>query len=138
MTSKLFRASLLALAFATPAWSADNCPERPPGAPYPWQTNKSYPGDEWAYLLISVDASGKPTDCKIGKHQFKPETGFWMCRAMMAQGDFKPEIKDGVAIATTVTRLFTVPGRARRMAEEKARKQYFRDHPEESSRCYPD
>lgn len=138
MKSALYCVGLIGLVLTSPAFADKPCPERTPGSGYPWQTNASYPGDEWAYLFISVDANGKPTDCKIGKHKFKPETGFWMCRAMMSQGDFKPAIKDGVPVATTVTRYFTLAGRARREAEEKARKQFFRDHPDESPRCYPD
>jgi hypothetical protein len=120
------------------AFAADNCPSFEPGQYYPWQKEGLMPGDQWAWLYIDVDAHGKPTNCKVGEHKYEPEMGFWMCRAMMAGGDFEPVMKDGVAVAGTVKRYMTVPGRARQRAEAAARKQWFKDHPEERPACYPD
>lgn len=96
------------------------------------------PGDEWAYLHIELDVQGRPKNCRVGKHQYKPETGFWMCRAMMGQGDFKPIIKDGIAVEGSVTRYMTLAGRQRKREEAAARKQWFKDHPEERASCYPE
>ena len=119
--------------------AADNCPEIKPGQAYPWQKGSELmPGDEWAYLHIDLDVKGRPKNCRVGKHQYKPETGYWMCRAMMAQGDFQPIIKDGVAVEGTVTRYMTVAGRQRRREEAAARKQWFKDHPQERPSCYPE
>lgn len=118
--------------------AANPCPVREPGQSYPWQKSGLMPGDEWAYLLIDLDTAGRPKNCRVGKHQYRPETGFWMCRAMMAQGAFEPVMKDGVAVEGTVTRFMTVAGRRRQRAEAAARKQYFKDHPEERPSCYPD
>jgi hypothetical protein len=95
------------------------------------------PGDEWAYLLIDLDAQGRPKNCRVGKHQYQPETGFWMCRAMMEQAGFEPVMKNGMAIEGTVTRFMMLPGRQRQREEEAARKQFFKDHPEERPSCYP-
>lgn len=125
---------------AAPVFAAANCPDHRPGAYYPWQlsSDKPMPGDQWAWLYIDVDATGKPKNCKVGEHKYEPEMGFWMCRAMMASGEFEPVMKDGVAVDGTVKRYMTVPGRARKRADEVARKQWFKDHPEERPGCYPD
>lgn len=125
---------------AGPVFAADNCPDHRPGAAYPWQSSMDKPmaGDQWAWLYIDVDATGKPKNCKVGEHKYEPEMGFWMCRAMIASGDFEPVMKDGVAVEGTVKRYMTVAGRARKRADEAARKQWFKDHPEERPTCYPD
>ena len=123
---------------AGPSLAATPCPELKPGQAYPWQKSGLMPGDEWAYLHIDLDVKGRPKNCRVGKHQYKPETGFWMCRAMMAQGSFEPIIKDGVAVEGTVMRFMSVAGRQRRRAEAAARKQWFKDHPEERASCYPE
>ena len=117
--------------------AATPCPVHNPGQAYPWQKSELMPGDEWAYLFIDLDTKGRPKSCRAGRHQYKPETGFWMCRAMMAQGDFDPVMKDGVAVEGTVTRFMTLAGQQRKQAEAAARKQFFKDHPEERPSCYP-
>jgi hypothetical protein len=129
--------SLVLSAASLPA--ANPCPVRQPGQAYPWSRSADLmPGDEWAYLYIDVDTKGRPSNCRVGKHQYQPETGFWMCRAMMAQANFEPIMKDGIAIAGTVTRYTMIPGRQRQREDEAARKQFFRDHPDERPSCYPD
>lgn len=122
-----------------PVVAADDCPPFRPGQAYPWQLSldKPMPGDQWAWLHIDLDATGKPKNCRVGEHKYQPETGFWMCRAMMASGDFDPILKDGVAVEGTVKRYMTVAGRARKRADDEARKQWFKDHPEQRPGCYP-
>lgn len=127
-----------ALLISSGLLAATPCPELKSGQAYPWQKSELMPGDEWAYLYITLDTKGRPKDCKVGKHKYGPETGFWMCRAMMAQGDFEPIVKDGVAVEGTVTRFMTVAGRQRKREEAAARKQWFKDHPAERSSCYPE
>jgi hypothetical protein len=125
----------------TGALAAESCPSFLPGQLYPWQqqsSDKPMPGDQWAWLYIDVDVNGKPKNCKVGDHKYEPETGFWMCRAVMASGQFEPVKKDGVVVEGTVKRYFTVAGRARKRADEAARKQWFKDHPQERPACYPD
>ena len=123
-----------------PVVAADNCPSHLPGEAYPWQSSldKPMPGDQWAWLYVDVDATGKPKNCKVGEHKYEPEMGFWMCRAVMASGQFEPVTKDGVAVEGTVKRYMTIAGRARKRADEAARKQWFKDHPGERPGCYPD
>ena len=120
--------------------AADDCPSHRPGAAYPWQlsSDKPMPGDQWAWLYIDLDVNGKPKNCKVGEHKYEPEMGFFMCRAAIAGGEFEPVIKDGVAVEGTVKRYFTLAGRARKRADEAARKQWFKDHPQERPSCYPD
>jgi hypothetical protein len=125
---------------STSVLAADNCPSFRPGDAYPWQlsSDKPMPGDQWAWLYIDLDVNGRPKNCKVGEHKYEPEMGFFMCRAVMASGEFEPVIKDGVAVEGTVKRYFTLAGRARKRADEAARKQWFKDHPEERANCYPD
>lgn len=56
---------------------------------------------------------------------------------MMEQAGFEPVMKNGMAIEGTVTRFMMLPGRQRQREEEAARKQFFKDHPEERPSCYP-
>ena len=135
-TAKWIGASLVL--FAAGLHAASPCPVREPGQAYPWSHSADLmPGDEWAYLYIDLDAKGRPTNCRVGKHEYQPETGFWMCRAVMAQANFEPIMKDGAAVAGTVTRYMMLAGRQRQREDEAARKQFFRDHPDERPGCYP-
>ena len=138
--TKWFAAGCAALVSSSMAVAADNCPPHSPGAYYPWQASgdKPMPGDQWAWLHIELDATGKPKKCLVGEHKYEPEMGFWMCRAMMASGEFEPVTKDGVAVEGTVKRYMTLGGRARKRADEAARKQWFKDHPGERPSCYPE
>lgn len=127
-----------ALTLSTGLPAAEPCPVFKPGQAYPWQKpGQLMVGDQWAYLYIDLDKKGRPKNCRVGKHKYGPEMGFWFCRAMMAQGDFEPIMKDGVAVEGTVTRFLSMPGRRRQREEEAARKQWFKDHPEERPSCYP-
>jgi hypothetical protein len=131
-------AAIAIIVLSTEAAAAEQCPEREPGEFYPWQTSEVMPGDEWAELHIDLDAQGRPKNCRVGKSKLKPETGFFMCRAMMAQGNFEPVTKDGVAVEGTVKRNFFLAGRQHRRVEQEARKKFFKDNPNERPSCYPD
>lgn len=136
---KSWPAALAIILFSSEASAtADQCPTREPGEFYPWQTSEVMPGDEWAELHIDLDAQGRPKNCRVGKNKLKPETGFYMCRAMMAQANYEPVEKDGVAVEGTVTRKFFLNGRQHQRAEAAARKKFFKDNPQERPSCYPD
>lgn len=138
MLMKKVAVAIAIIGMSSGAAAADQCPEREPGQFYPWQTSEIMPGDEWAELHIDLDAQGRPKNCRVGKNRLKPETGFFMCRAMMAQAKFEPVIKDGVAVEGTVTRKFFLNGRQHQRAEAAARKKFFKDNPNERPSCYPD
>ena len=135
-SSALLLSILLSSSSALAAESS--CPSFEPGESYPWQTSEIMPGDEWANLYIDLDEKARPTNCKIGKSKLRKETGFWMCRAMMAQGNFEPVMKDGIPVKGTVTRYMFLAGRTHRQADEAARKKFFKEHPEERPGCYPE
>lgn len=116
----------------------EQCPKFEPGQFYPWQTSEVMPGDEWAELWIDLDAQGRPKNCRIGKSKLKPESGYFMCRAMMAQGNFEPILKNGVPVEGTVKREMFLSGRQHQRAEAAARKKFFKDNPRERPSCYPD
>ena len=135
---KNWAAAFAIISMSSGAWTADQCPKFEPGQFYPWQTSEVMPGDEWAELHVDLDAKGRPKNCRVGKNKLKPESGYYMCRAMMAQANYEPIVKDGVAVEGTVTRNFFMAGRAHRRAEEVARKKFFKDNPQERPSCYPE
>jgi hypothetical protein len=62
---------------------------------------------------------------------------FFMCRALMAQGEFTPAIENGVPVPSSVDSLFRLPGRTSKREEARARKDFFKNNPHERSTCYP-
>ena len=138
MLMRAWAAAIAIVSLGSQAGAADQCPKREPGQFYPWQTSEVMPGDEWAELHIDLDAQGRPKNCRVDKAKLKPETGFYMCRAMMGQANFEPVTKDGVAVEGTVTRKFFLNGRQHQRAEAVARKKFFKDNPNERPSCYPD
>src|SRR5206468_4563136 len=78
--------------FGASAAIADPCPPHRPGASYPWDVPGVMSGDQWAELAVNVDTKGKVTDCKIASGNLENEMGFWVCRSILAQGEFDPQI----------------------------------------------
>jgi len=126
----------LMLVFPTQPALAD-CPHLVPGAPYPWQSEELMPGDKWADLSITLDKKGHPIDCKSSKGNVDPETLFYMCQAILREGEFEPIIRDGQPVEGTIPRHMMMPGRNHVRADEAARKKYFAEHPDQKSSCYP-
>ena len=95
-------------------------------------------GDQWADLSLDVDTKGKVTGCKIIKGNLASDMGFYVCHAAIADGEFDPVMKDGVAVAGTRVSHFVVQGMRHRDANAAARKRWFAAHPMERQSCYPD
>ncbi len=135
-TALLFASTLL---FGAPA-SAEKapCPPREAGQAFPWQNLKPMKGDGSAVVLIDVDKSGRPLKCGLGKNDIPdPETRFRLCRSYME--DWRgPAAAEGDPPVRTIKRQFTMLGYEHQMADQKARKLWFKQHPNERSECYPE
>jgi hypothetical protein len=132
--------SIVLVCIAASAQAADKtpCPHYRPGEPYPWVVNDLMSGDQWGDLSIDLDTKGKPTGCRAIKGNLESEMGFWVCRSMLAQGEFDPVMKDGVPVAGSRIEHFVLEGMRHRDANAAARKRWFAAHPSERQSCYPD
>ena len=133
----LIAVAILALAGAHLGADETPCPALDPGDLYPWQSRERMSGDQWADMLIDIDPSGKPTGCRVRKSNVSRDMHFFMCRALTAQGEFDPVIRDGVPVAGTIERSFLLAVSQRKRADERARKRYFAENPHERPSCYP-
>ena len=129
----------VALSSSSASW-ADKapCPPREAGQGYPWQTSGLMRGDQYAWVIITVDRSGRPIRCGVGDNNIPDrDMRFWLCKAYSddwraaaaAPGD--PETR-------TIKRQTIMTSYDHQMADKKARKLWFKQHPEERQECYPD
>lgn len=96
------------------------------------------PGDFWAWVHLEIDKDGRALGCGIGKTNISSQnTRSNLCRSYVASWKAVPILKDGKPIKTTVRRYTVIMGDKHADAERKARKQFFRDHPNERPECYP-
>jgi hypothetical protein len=114
------------------------CPKWERGALYPWQSSEAGPGDHFASLSLDVDRTGYPFRCTIVSHNYPdPEQAFWVCKNYRERwrgppaGASEPDKR-------TLKRTSLIAGYERLAAERKARKQWFKDHPDEQPSCYPE
>ena len=114
------------------------CPPRAPGQAYPWSSQELRKDDTWGRFRIHLDAKGRPTDCRLLEGNARGDTRFFMCRALIAQGAFEPQMENGVAVAGSVERTLVLAGRTTRREEARARKEFFKNNPHERPRCYPE
>jgi hypothetical protein len=131
VTTVILAVSLPAVAVAAP------CPKRFPGQAYPWSSEELRKDDTWGKFRIPLDAKGRPTDCRWLAGNAKGDMRFFMCRALIAQGEFKPGMENGVPVPSSVDRLLRLPGRTSKREEAKARKEFFKNNPHERPTCYP-
>jgi len=128
---------LSGLAAASAAAAKPACPAREAGANFPWQTSQRMKGDEQAIVYIDVDKTGHPLKCAMGQNDIPdPETRFRVCQSFMDDWHASPASTGDPAIRT-IRRDFTMIGNDHQLADEKARKQWFKDHPEARPECYP-
>ncbi len=130
--------ALLSIAGSSPALAANGCPVIQPGAPYPREVKEHFSGDQWADVELDLDAKGKATACRVLKSNMSREEIFWVCGAMQVQGQYKPAMKDGVAVAGTIKTKMVMEGMRHRAANAAARKRWFKEHPQERWDCYPE
>ena len=115
------------------------CPAREAGAAYPWQNlQQQMKGDQFAWIFIDVDKTGRPIRCAVGDNNIPdPETRFRVCQAF--SGDWRaPPAPAGQVNVRTIKRHFTMIGYEHQMADQKARKLWFKQHPDERPECYPE
>ena len=138
---RMVLACMLGAAFlAGSAASAEKapCPVREVGSAYPWQNLKPMKGDRYAWVIIDVDRGGRPIRCGVGDNNLPdPDMRFFLCNAY--KGDWRaPAASAGDPEVRTIKRLTTMVGYEHQMADKKARRAWFKQHPEERSECYPE
>jgi hypothetical protein len=58
------------------------CPTGEVGHGYPWQTPGLMRGDQYAWMILTVDGTGRPIRCALGDNNLPdPETRFRLCKA---------------------------------------------------------
>jgi hypothetical protein len=128
-----------ALSIGSAAW-ADKapCPQREAGAAYPWQNLEPMKGDRYAWVVIDVDRTGRPLRCGIGDNNIPdPDMRFLLCNAY--KGDWRgPPAEPSDPDVRTIKRRTTMIGYEHQMADKKARKEWFKAHPDERAACYPE
>ena len=93
-------------------------------------------GDQQAVVYVDVDKTGRPLKCALAKNNIPyPETRFRLCKTYMEDWHASAAASGEPAIRT-IRRDFTMLGNDHQLADQEARKQYFRDHPEERPECY--
>jgi len=114
------------------------CPAREPGAGYPWQNDVMMKGDQYAWVIVDVDRTGRAIRCGIGDNNISdPETRFRLCLAYKEDWHTSPA-GPGDPDMRTIKRKTTMIGYEHEMADQKARKAWFKTHPDERQECYPD
>jgi len=115
------------------------CPKLEAGAAYPWQNfGEMMKGDHYAWVIVDVDRTGRAIRCSIGNNDISdPETRFRMCLAYKDDWRTSPAAPGDPDIRT-IKRRTTMIGYEHEIADQKARKAWFKAHPEERSDCYPD
>lgn len=96
------------------------------------------PGDQFAWVYIDVDKEGRPLRCALGQNNiYDPEARFRLCKAYSDSWRASPAAPSDPP-TRTIKRYMVMIGYKHEIANQKARKQYFRDHPEERPECYPE
>ena len=114
------------------------CPQREPGQAYPWQNLEPIKGDHYAWVIVDVDKAGRALRCGIGDNDISdPETRFRMCLAYKDDWRTSPA-SPGDPDVRTIKRRATMIGYEHEMTDQKARKAWFKAHPEERPECYPE
>jgi len=129
----------VALSSSSAGWAQKApCPPREAGQSYPWQTSGLVRGDQYAWVIVTVDRTGRPIRCGIGDNNIPDrDMRFWLCKAY--SDDWRaPAAQPGDPETRTIKRKTIMPSYDHQMANKKARKAWFQQHPEERSECYPE
>ncbi|HEX3422601.1 MAG TPA: hypothetical protein VHS33_04265 [Sphingomicrobium sp.] len=135
----LARASLSAcMAVSGEAAEKVACPPHEAGASYPWDVQGTLPGDKYASVFIDVDRTGRPLKCRVGNTNiFDSDTLFQLCSAY--NEDWRaPVAAPGDPDRRTIRRDTAMIGSEHELANQKARRTWFKAHPEERQSCYPE
>ena len=129
---------LVSLSGSAAAAETRPCPKWEAGARYPWQSNEIMRGDKFGWVVMEVDRSGAPASCRIGKNNFLDvETGMFLCKNYSERWR-GPRAAPSDPDRRVFTRFTLLNGYDHDRADRKARKQWFKDHPEERPECYPE
>ena len=114
------------------------CPPREAGQAYPWQDLTVMKGDRFAWVMVNIDRTGRALKCGIGDNNIPdPDMRFRLCRAYSE--DWRgPPAEAGDPDIRTIKRHFTMIGYEHQMADKKARREWFRQHPDQRQECYPE
>lgn len=115
-----------------------SCPPHEAGASYPWDVQGEIRGDKHASVFIDVDRTGRPLGCKVGETNiFDKYTLFQLCNAYT--GSWRgPPASEGDPDRRTIRRDTVMIGSDHQLANQKARRAWFRSHPDERPSCYPE
>ncbi|HEX6741436.1 MAG TPA: hypothetical protein VF079_06540 [Sphingomicrobium sp.] len=115
-----------------------SCPRWEAGARYPWQSNIIMRGDLYGWVIMDVDRYGAPASCRIGKNNFLDvETGKFLCKNYSERWR-GPKAAPSEPNRRVFTRYALIAGYDHLIADKKARKLWFKDHPGERPECYPE
>jgi hypothetical protein len=127
-----------ALITSSAALAEPTCPKWEAGARYPWQSDTIMRGDLFGWVIMQVDRFGAPASCRIGKNNFTSvETGIFLCKNYSERWR-GPKAAASDPDRRVFTRFSLINGYDHWKAERKARTQWFKDHPEARSECYPE
>jgi hypothetical protein len=112
------------------------CPAREEGV-VPWNTPGLMEGDRWAWVYLTINTRGTPTNCGIGENNLSQGARSKVCRSFIRNWRATPVLKDGKPTNATIKRKFVIIGKKHEKAYDEARKTYFQQHPEERPECYP-
>ncbi|HEY7006758.1 MAG TPA: hypothetical protein VH392_09800 [Sphingomicrobium sp.] len=95
-------------------------------------------GDQYAWIYIDVDRTGRPLQCRIGENNIRDQyTRFQLCNAYTE--DWRaPAAEPGDPDRRTLKRQTVMIGSDHELADKKARRAWFKAHPEERPECYPE
>lgn len=95
-------------------------------------------GDKYAWVYIDVDRTGRPLQCRVGENNiYDSDTRFQLCNAYTR--DWRaPEADAGDPDRRTIKRQTIIIGSDHELANQKARRAWFKLHPEERPECYPE
>jgi len=114
------------------------CPIFEAGARYPWQSNEILPGDRFAWLILDIDRDGVPFRCRVGNNNYiENETRFFLCKNYSDRWR-GPRASASDPDRRTLKRFSLIAGYQHDLADRKARRLWFKQHPEERPECYPE
>jgi len=127
------------LLLGTPALAdKPGCPIFEAGARYPWQSNEILPGDRFAWVILDIDRDGVPFRCRVGNNNYiENETRFFLCKNYSDRWR-GPRAAESDPDRRTLERFSLIAGYEHDMADRKARRLWFKQHPEERPECYPE
>jgi hypothetical protein len=136
---RILGAVLLAGTVSASAVAAKNdCPPIRSDVAYPWIITDIMDGDQYADIFIDIDRKGKPIQCRMGKNNISGDDKFFVCKAFTEQWSTAAPTQVGPNGLATVERHYLTYGDKHEKAEREAKKAYFRQHPDQQPKCYPE